>query len=92
MLVCSHINMKCGCGFLFVRYKRQFCTELVRSIAIPKVRSWEVAFVYLYTIPAIASVLIERLSSGGRVCYVSLSRPSTQAWKSVVTLVCICGQ
>ncbi len=24
-----HIGYKCGCGFLVVRYKRQFCSQLV---------------------------------------------------------------
>ncbi len=47
-------TIKCGCGFLFVRYKRQFCIELVSweheacpLSGIKKVRLWEVVSVYL---------------------------------------------
>ncbi len=50
------LDIKYRCSFLFVRYKRQFCTELVSwehkacpLSGIKKVRSWEVAFVYLHS-------------------------------------------
>ncbi len=48
------LDIKYGCGFQFIRYKRQFCTELVSwkheacpLSGIKKVRLWEIVSVYL---------------------------------------------
>ncbi len=48
------LGIKCGCGFLFVRYKRQICSQLVSlgarslsSVQNQEGRLWEVVSVYL---------------------------------------------
>ena len=66
------LDIQCGCGFLFVRYKRQFCIKVgqlgARSFPLfgIKDRLWEVDSIDFN--PCLVS-FIEMLSSSGKVSY-----------------------
>ena len=66
MIIVLNSRMKDGCGFLFVRYKRHFCTELIswEHVACPLsgikrrplVGGWLNTSCIVFSIRAIASV------------------------------------